>query len=217
MKKIFIILFLTATLVNVFSHIHWIDVDNFNPELNDKIEIMICSGHYFPKSSFALNEKLICETKLFDEIGEKFYTVISSEKYLIGNFIFADDETKLITFQLKKPQMKDPLFWAKSIIYGCNDSGNYLLGKGLEITPLSKISLINKNDKLPLKITFNGKPVQTSLAVSIDGKKNFFLKINKEGMGYLNVKKVGKYLLSCENNGKECSLTFFIKDFEDKK
>ena len=212
MKKIFIILFLAATLTNVFSHIHWIDVDNFNPKLNDKIEIMICSGHNFPKSSFALDQNLICETKLFDEISEISYTVNSADKYLIGNFIFADDETKLITFQLKKPQMKESLFWAKCIIYGNNDSGNYLLGKGLEITPLSKISLINKNEKLPLKVTYNGKPVQTSIAVSIDGKKNFFLKINKEGMGYLKVKKAGKYLLSCGNKGKECSLTFFIPD-----
>jgi len=112
---------------------------------------------------------------------------------------------------IKLPQQNDPDYWMKAIITVGKESKkevNYFLGNSLEIVPLNNFTTINIGDILPLQALYNGKPIQETFAVSIDGKKNFFLTTDATGLADMRIDREGKYMVTIHYQGKGCSLTF---------
>ena len=216
MRKLFFtgaIIFLFCS--NAFSHEHWINLENFYPIRGEKTKIFICSGHYFPKSSTVLGERLLHDTKVISPEGKEYlYKTEEKRNHRVGEVIFESTGTYIITFSLKRPPLKEPEYWAKSIVIvekENKDETFYKVGDGLEIVPREKISTLKKGEELPLILLYKGKPVESTLSVSVEGKKNFFLRTKKNGTAMLKIKREGRYLITAAYRGKGCSLTFCIR------
>ena len=230
-------LLLTGILVllfhsSAFSHGHWIDLENFYPAQGEKTVIFICSGHSFPASSFALGERLLSDTGIthpsrsqrrildtapLNDMEEYTYTTKGGKKRRAGEFVFETKGTHLVRFSLKKPPLKEPIYCAKSIVLVGNqseDNISYALASQIEVVPEKNIFTLTKGERLPLRLLYDGKPVRSTFSISIEGKKNFFLQTNKDGLALLKITRQGRYLITSHYKGKGCSLTFRIREFK---
>ncbi len=206
-----------------YCHYSWVDFDNFSPLPGAEVKIFLCNGHYFPKSEIALKDRLITDKKIISCEGNiSTFTTVAEKTIRKGSVVFEDAGTHVVTFSLMKPVKKEPLFCAKSIITvgsGVEEDFSYELGQVFEIVPQKAISLLKEGDSLPLKLLYKGKPLKSSLLVTVMldkpvllfiTKKNFTLGTGSDGKGVLRIKKAGKYLVTAEHKGRGCSLTFYV-------
>lgn len=212
MKKLFILsFFITSTFV--YAHEHWIELENFQPQIGQNIKIFVKSGHNFPKGEFVVSEKLLKKIKvcLVNKNEVKEYVLNTEKDSKFANVVFDSTGTYVISFVIAKPPKDEPVYFGKSIVSigaevnEIKRDGNSLL----EILP-GKGNL-ELNEKVKFKVFYNGNPVKTTINISIDGKKNFFLQTNKDGEFSLELKNHGKYLLTTSYGKYGCSLTFFVK------
>lgn len=212
---IFISLFLLVFANPVLGHEHWLSVDKFYPPVNQKIEIFISSGHYFPDSELLLEKRLIHDTIIIDTKGEKMtYEIQPEGKRWVSEVVFESSGTYVLSYNLRKPPQKEPIYYAKCIVLvegGEENISLYELGTGLEIIPRGKICSLKKGDKLPVQVLLDGNGIGISVQVSIDGKKNFHLRSDKNGNLLVPIKAQGAYLLTCNYMGKGASLTFAVR------
>lgn len=120
---------------------------------------------------------------------------------------------------MKKPQLKEPSCWANSIasVEAENDDTTfYSLGDGLEIVPQKKISGLRKGDRLPLILLYNGKQVSSTLSISPEDGKSYFMRTEKGRPALIKIKHEGRYLIRANYKGKGCSLTFYVRKPEEK-
>ncbi len=222
MKKILISVFMLSFLVTgtAFCHYSWIDFDNFFPLPGEEVRVFLCNGHYFPKSTFAIKDRLISDAKIISYDGSiSTFTTTSEKKIRSGSVVFDGTGTYTAAFLLVKPPMKEPLTCAKSIITVGNITEkefSYELGHIFEIVPQKAISSLKPKDSLPLKLIYRDKPLKSTLIVTVKvydsrSKKNFTLRTKDDGTAVLKIKKAGKYLVTAEYKGKGCSLTFYVK------
>lgn len=123
--------------------------------------------------------------------------------------------------------------YAKAIVNIGNGSGNVFsktVGHKLEIVPLKDPSNLREGDYMPIKVTFEGKPLRWAPVVAtyagFSTEKNAFAyatKTNKEGMANVKIIKSGIWLLIVEHkvpypDPEECdkiscssALTFEVK------
>lgn len=212
MKKIFLILVFFLFSKISFSHEVWIDLENFTPEKNEKTKIFICSGHYFPKSEQAIDEKILHNTKIITPSRKVFeYSTKKSKNLREGEYRFEEEGTYLILLSIKRPVTQEPVYLSKAIVsVGRESDFQYTAEQELEIIPLKNISLIKKGDTLPLKILFDRKPAKVTLNISVEGKKNFSISSNEKGEAELKINNFGRYLIFTNYKGKGCSLTFYV-------
>ncbi len=220
MRKLALVgIFVSLFCTSVLSHEHWIDLEEFYPLPGEKTIISICTGHYFPKSTLALSERLLYDTRVISPDGERYtYETKDEKNRRVAGLVFKSAGIHLISFSLKKPPMKEPLYFAKSIVLVKEKGGNgvsYALGCQMEIVPGKDIFTLEKGEELPLRLLYNGKPATSTFSISVDGKKNFFLRTNKNGLALLKVTSPGRYLITAHYKGKGCSLTFCIREFEN--
>jgi uncharacterized GH25 family protein len=208
-----------SALASAFAHEHWIDLENFHPGKGEKAKIFICSGHYFPKSSATLSERVLHTTMVKPDGEIIAYTTIEEKNRRAGELIFESTGAYIIRFFLKKPQLKEPLYWASSIVIveaENEDTGFYSLGNGLEIVPQKKISDLRKGDTLPLILLYDGKRVGSTLSVSPEDGKSYFMRTKKTRPALIKIEGRGKYLIRAKHKGKACSLTFSIRELDEK-
>jgi uncharacterized GH25 family protein len=196
-----------------FSHEYWIDIQNFSPKPNEKVKIFISSGHYFPKSEGVVSERLLSDTKIITPEGEEIvYETREEKNRRVGEFTFKEAGRYIILFSLKKPQEETPLYCGKSIVLvGEQEELNYTSGRYIEIIPLKGISSLKKGEILPIKILYNKQPIKVTFNISIEGKKNFSISSDEEGIAKLKIDRSGRYLITANYKGKGASLTFYIK------
>ena len=196
----------------IFAHDHWIECDSYFLSSDQKSTIRICSGHYYPESVLAIKSRLIFESSVIDPSGDRIpLSTESVGTHREGSIQYQQPGTHLIQVVIKRPQLNDPDYWMKAIITIGKESNkevNYFLGNSLEIVPLKNLITINIGDILPLQAFYNGKPIRGTFAVSIDGKKNFFLTTNTTGLADMRIDREGKYMVTIHYQGKGCSLTF---------
>jgi hypothetical protein len=250
LKKILttiVIIFIAGIAV---AHEHWIDVSDFLPKLDEKIRVYITSGHSFPIGEIILGEKLLVDTKIVTP--ERREIVYSTKEDKKGVQRLSEEMALTVTgiylaqFNLKKPQAKEPNYYAKSIISAGEitvdkefNPVSYTLGDYLEIIPLKLLKNLKRGDELPLKVVMDNKPLKDTLDVSVklpvrtdsssgvspdkDEKKpvsaeqNFTLKSDKEGIARLKISYPGKYLIVMNHKGIGASLTFYIASFKEDK
>lgn len=212
-------LFYLSVSASARAHEHWIDLESFYPVKGEKTKIFICSGHYFPKSSFALSERLLHTQVIKPDKEIIVYKTMEEKNRRVGEVVFESTGTYIIRFFLKKPQLKEPLCWANSIaiVEAENDDTTfYSLGDGLEIVPQKKISGLRKGDRLPLILLYNGKQVSSTLSISPEVGKSYFMRTEKGRPALIKIKHEGRYLIRANYKGKGCSLTFYVRKPEEK-
>ncbi|MFN3966162.1 MAG: DUF4198 domain-containing protein [Endomicrobiia bacterium] len=214
MKKLFCILEFLLFYGFSFSHEHWIDLENFKISAGQKTKVFACSGHSFPKSSEILSERVFNGFKVItpDE-KEKFFETKPDKKLKarVAEITFEKEGTYIILFSLERPPLKKSLYTAKALVtVSKGTEPKYISKSGVEIIPQKEISQLKIGEELPISIFYDGKPIITTASISINGKKNFFLKTNKNGQLTLEIKSSGKYLVTANYKSIGSSLTFFV-------
>lgn len=241
-KCLLVSVLLLSAPIMVLAHDYWIEPDNFQPAAGDKINAVISGGHSFPLSEFAVSDKLLTETCVALPSGKKlpYKTQEDKEKKCRTSEDVSLTQTGiyLLQFQIKKPQERQPLFYAKSIL-SIEDTPvtptefnpiSYTLGCLMEIIPLSDIGKLKKGDELPLQLIYENKPMKETFEIAIKypdkpedkgksrtAEEHFTLKTDKEGRAKLKVADSGRYLIVVEHKGEGCSLTFYVNLQGDTK
>lgn len=200
------------------AHEHWIDVDNFYPHTGTSSCVRVCSGHYFPKSSFALKDKVL-ECVTVREPGGKAVTVttVEEEKQRTGILPLASRGVKIVSFSLKRPRAKEPSYEGKALLVvgsKTDDTSRYALGTGLELIAGKPVSELTPGDELPVSLRLNGQPLSGTLSVSEEGGKTFSLRTQPDRPASLRIRKAGRYLVTARHKGRGCSLVFMVRERE---
>ncbi len=208
MKKIFFAILVLLFYNFGFSHEHWVDLENFSPSVGEKTKIFACSGHYFPKSDEVLSERVFNGFKIIDPDGKEKILETNPDNKLksrVAEFTFDKEGTYIILFSLQRPPLKKQLYIAKSIV---------VVGKWTELKyqPADGLDIVVEKNFSQIKVLYEGKPVSLTVSVSINGKKNFYLRTNKDGYLPLKITSLGKYLITAEYKGVGTSLTFYISE-----
>ncbi len=214
MKKILLIGFTLLFPISLFSHNHWIYVNNYFPEKGEKIKFEICSGHKFPKSSFLLKEGLIKDTFIKSENSTDPYSIKKGGMSWESSLVINSESCYTINFTLKKRSRKETLYRGKAVIFsGKNKSHKSLklTGDGLEIKLAGLSSGTKAGDKCRISVFYNGNPVQCNSIVTREGGKPMYLNSNKEKTTEFTIKKNGLYLITVNYKGKGSSLSFRIR------
>ncbi|MBA7495464.1 hypothetical protein ES702_06051 [subsurface metagenome] len=220
MRKLSLVwMFVFLLCSSAVSHEHWIDLEEFYPLPGEKTIVSICSGHYFPKSSVILADRLLHDMRIISPDKKEYtYETRDEKNRRVAEVVLKSAGIHLISFSLKKPPVKEPLYFAKSIVLVgelTEDKVSYTLGCLIEIVPEKDISRLKKGEELPLRLLYKGKPATSTFSISLDGKENFFLRTNKDGLALLKVTTLGRYLITAHYKGKGCSLTFCIREFDN--
>ncbi len=199
------------------AHEHWMDLSQFHAAKNSEVTITIASGHRFPESKMALNDVIINQCDVIKGKGSTPFTTRAKEKKRTGRFEFKEDGVFLVETNLKRPQVKEPLYYARAIILVGEQTGThkdeiYKTGKGLEIVPLGNLETMKANDTLRLAVYYKGERVKRTCSFSTANGKQFFLTPKTDGTVELKIgKKEKKYLVTTSHKGIGCSLTFALK------
>lgn len=206
--------FLFLLVGRVSAHEHWLDIGNFQPAAGEKARILICSGHTFPKSTIILRDRLLHSMEVIRPDGKAVAYQPTAEKTCwAAEFSLESAGAYIITFSLKKPQLKEPLYWAKAILIvgaGEDNENLYTVGKGLEIVPGRKLSELKKGETMPLTVFYNGSPVDASLSILPEAGKIMFLSTSSDRPAVLKIAREGRYLVTASYGGKGCALTFAV-------
>lgn len=209
-----------ATPALTQAHEHWIDVDDFCPAANTPVNVNICSGHYFPKSSFALKENVLNSVELINSGGEiTSIETTAKENNSTGTFALKSEGTAILHFTLKRKQAKDPSYEAKAILISKNGEdkpASYATGSGLELAPSQALTGLKKGDELPLFLLLDGKRVSGSIEIVPEGGKTSFLKTETDKAAMLRLSESGRYLATTSIKGRGCSLVFCIPESLEK-
>ena len=207
-------LLLSAALQMTHAHEHWIDVSDFRPVINTNVNVTICSGHYFPQSSFALKDKVFHGVELLSPDGAttSVETTVSG-KLRAGAVAVKSGGVHVLRFTLKRPRTKGFSYEAKTILIagtGTNDVGRYAVDRGLELVPLQPLAGLKPGEELPLVLLLDGQRVAGSLEAAAEGGKSSFLKTETDRPALLQLTRPGRYLVTANVKERGCSLVFWI-------
>ena len=123
---------------------------------------------------------------------------------------------------LRRSPLVPPQYWAKTIVNVANDSkfsvNNYRIPNSLDIVPLQDIKKIKINDSLSIQVSFNNKPIKTTLRIKNTNGENFFMQTKKQsGITSFKIKKYGLYLITTSHDGTGSSLTFQLAPPKESK
>ena len=198
------------------AHEHWIDVDNFYPDTQTSACVRLCSGHYFPKSSFALNDKVLVGVTVHGPDGKAAgVTIAEEEKQRTGILVLASEGVHVVSFSLRRPRAREPSYEGKALLVVGNkgdDTSRYALGIGLELIPGKPVSELTPGDELPVSLRLNGEPLSGALSVSAEGGKTSSLRTEPDRPASLRLRKAGRYLVTASHGGRGCSLVFMVKE-----
>lgn len=206
-----LLIFLVTPLMThgvCYSHEHWIDIQNFNPKPGERVTIFACSGHEFPKSSQILSPRVFEGMRITRPDGSE--RVLESRpdevsKALVTEFTPDHEGTYVVLFTLRKPPANQVIYVAKALFsVGRKTPTEHRYGTGLEFAV--------EESPLRIRVLEDGVPVSLTVSVSIDGRKNFFLKSARDGTVPIKTDQSGRYLLTANRMGKGASLTFYIPE-----
>lgn len=204
-KLIFVLIFL---FVNCFAHEHWIDLENSAPSVGTKTKVFVKSGHNFPKSEFVLGKNLLKELKVISPNKKIISYQLDIEKDARSCFVVFDSSgSYVLYFVVSRPPENEEVYFGKSIINIGKQTEVSNVGSKLEIIPYGEFK---QNNKIKLQVLFDKKPIKTTISVSVEGKKNFFVQTNNEGVVELELKYPKRYLITTSYKKYGCSLTFFV-------
>lgn len=192
------------------AHEHWVGVDDFLPATGKVVNVTVCSGHYFPKSSFALKDKVLESVELLGPSGKiTAVQTMPGEKERNGAISVQAEGVYILRCTLKRPRAKRPSYEAQTLLVTGNegdDPARYSFGRGLEIVPTTSVSALKIGDELSMFVLLDGKRTAASLEVIVEGGKAFFLKTEPDRAAAITLKHAGRYLATTSVEGRGCSL-----------
>lgn len=200
------------------AHEHWLNAECFYPEAGQTVTVHLCSGHYFPKSSFALQDKVLAgvDWQRSDGVTVPFHTVVGAAQRS-GTFGATDEGVHILSFTLKRPRAQAPSYEGKVILI-VGDSGDstnrYTSGVGLELVPEQPVSALRKGDKVGIALWMDGRRVKGSISASAAGGKTSLLTTGIDQAATLTLRKAGRYLVTSTHEDRGASLVFEVKGSE---
>jgi hypothetical protein len=196
------------------AHEHWVDVDDFLPAPDASVTVSICSGHYFPKSSFALKDEVLHAVELLAPNGRATAVQTTvTDRQRTGTVRLEPEGVYILRVALKRPRARKPSYEAKAILIageGSDDATQYAIGRGLELVPSRVLSELKPGDELPLVFLLDGRRVAGSLEASVEGGKSVFLKAKTDKPAALRLTRAGRCLVTANVQGRGCSLVFRV-------
>lgn len=200
------------------AHEHWIDADRFYPRAGETVTVHVCSGHYFPKSSLALSEKVLEGATARGPDGvPAAMTTTQTEKRRTASLAAATEGVYVLGFSLKRPRAKQPNYEGKAIVVvgaGTDNAARYGTGTGLELIPGKPVSALRPGDELPVSIRLDGEPVAASVSVTAERGRTRSLSVTRERPAFIRLPKPGPYLVTTSLKGRGCSLVFMVREEE---
>lgn len=197
------------------AHEHWITAGSFYPPVGATVTVAVCSGHYFPASSFALGDAVLAEVALVQPDGtRKPLSTTPSDKERTGAATLSAPGPHLAVMVLTRPRLASPIYEARAILIANghpDDPAAYALGQGLELVPLEPVSVMNPGAALPLSLRLDGKPIAGSLSVTAADGRTDVLNIRPDSPARLRIRKVGIHLVTASVGGRGCSLVFEVR------
>ena len=210
-KKLFILIFAIFTNFICFAHEHWIDLETFAPTLQQKVKVFVRSGHNFPKGEFVLGKNFLKELKVLTPDKKLQTFLLEQEKDARTTYVVFDTTgSYVLYFVVCRPPENEEIYFGKSIV-SIKQQNIISTPVGSKLEIVFKQESVQINNKILFQVLFEGKPIKTTVSVSIDGKKNFFVQTDKEGVFNLDIKYPGKYLLTTSYKKYGSSLTFFVE------
>jgi hypothetical protein len=196
------------------AHDHWVDVASFYPGIGDTLEVFICSGHHFPESGQALEDKVVEGLRVWssDEAPVLVESVVG-EKRRTAMFEIQAEGVHVFDLTLKRPRAKAPSYEGKAIVVVNrlkDDPARYALGEGLELVPLEALSSVTVGDTLSIRLTLDGKPVAGSLQVVPENGRTTFVRTEEDDPGLIPVRTAGRYLVSAQVGARGASLVLDV-------
>jgi hypothetical protein len=199
----------------IMGHEHWIDMDYFYPEPGDTIEVYISSGHYFPESDHVLKDDVIDAFRVLRSGDEP--TLLESsvgDNSRVAVLAVSEEGVHILHMRLKRPRAKKPSFEAKAILIagGSEDSSaQYPVGEGLELIPLTAISLLRPRAELPILLALDGRPITGSLEIVPEHGKSAFFSTTADSPAIIPIRTAGRYLITAHAGGRGCSLVLEVR------
>jgi len=197
------------------AHEHWIDVDCFYPGVSQAVTVHLCSGHRFPRSSFALKEEVVASFTCRGPDGVTIPLVTTGDgKQRTGAFEPATRGDHVLSFVLKRPRAETPSFEGRAILVVGNqdDASCYATGRGLELVPEHPLADLVPGDVLPLSLRMDGRRIAGVLSVVPAGGKVSSLSTGAARPARAKLSQAGRYLVSATHAGRSCSLVFVVKE-----
>lgn len=206
-----------------WAHSLWLIIDNYKPEVGQKVNVEIGWGHKFPKDEI-MKEGFLNQVYALDQKGIKISLKQVSQTefefipraegvYIILANIHPGFLTKTTEGYKLEPKkgLKNVVscfrfdIRAKAIV-NAGDSKK-MPDQGvcdpLEITPLKDPKLLKEGDIFPVKVIFNGKAlphvdVRATYAGFSDQPNTFALstKTNEKGVARIKILKKGKWMVN---------------------
>lgn len=198
------------------AHEHWMDGDDFYPDSGSTVGVHICSGHYYPKSSFALKDNVLELVTVRGPDGETVPVTTAEEaKRRTGALAVDAEGIHVVSFTLKRPRAKEPGYEGKALFVAgstSDDANRYALGTGLELVPGKPVSELKPGDELPLSLRLDGVPLAGMLSISAEGGKTSSLRAEPDHPASIRLRKAGRYLVTASHAGRGCSLVFMVRE-----
>jgi len=176
----------------------------------------VCSGHYFPKSSFALKDKVLEGVTVRGPDGKAAaVTTAEEEKQRTGILTLASGSVHVVNFSLRRPRARAPSYEGKALLVVGNkgdDTSRYALGIGLELIPEKPVSELTPGDELLVSLRLNGQPLSGALSVSAEGGRTCSLRTEPDRPASIRLRKAGRYLVTAGHGGRGCSLVFMVRE-----
>jgi hypothetical protein len=200
--------------VDAPAHEHWVDVISFYPDLGETLEVTVCSGHDFPKSSYLLEDRVVDGLRVWNaSLAPRLLQSVAREKSRTAALPVEDDGVYVLKLTLKRPRAKEPNFEAKAIVVVNplkDDPDRYALGEGLELVPHEALSAVRPGDTLSVSLVLESEALDGSLEVIPETGRSSFVRTHAERPGLIPIRKPGRYLVSAQVGGRGCSLVFDV-------
>ncbi len=241
--------------LQAFAHDMWLNMRHYTFEAGNPAYLTIGYGHYFagPGGEF-MPQEYLDELLMFDPDGRNMKIKADNEVEYQSEEPLQKTGTYLVVAKKKggfftkttegwqrghsKKGLRNVIRcsysekYAKAIVNIGNGRGNVFsktLGHKLEIVPLQDPSELREGDYMPVKVLFEGKPLQAPVYATYAGfstEKNAFAyatKTNKEGVAKVKILKSGVWLVivkhevpypdpaECDKISCSAALTFEVK------
>ncbi len=203
------------------AHEHWMDGDDFYPVTGSTVCVHVCSGHYFPRSSFALKDHVLeSVTARGPDGAAAAVATVKEEKQRTGILAMDSEGVHVVTFTLKRPRAKEPSYEGKVLfVVGSqsDDTSRYALETGLELVPGKPVSALTPGDELPISLRLNGALLAGTLSISAEGGKTSSLRTEPNRPASVRLRKAGRYLVTASHEERGCSLVFMVRKAGGRK
>ncbi|MBT3294636.1 MAG: DUF4198 domain-containing protein [Verrucomicrobia bacterium] len=198
----------------VLAHDYWLTPGEFTPAVGTETEILLCSGHSFPKHSTDTHGYRVHEAVMMAPGGESIpLTIEHNDKGTSARVAFQTNGTYMVSFSLAGPKKKEPAYWTRSLVVVGDQSraeDNRQTGTGMEIVPGAGWQDVKVNDSLPLSVAYNGRTIRALISISREDGRVSHIRSSTRRPAMLKIKTPGRYLVIASVAGNRCSLTFVV-------